>query len=566
MRCLSSGASYARARMQVVGMDRRSMFSAASNTSLLVRQSHVVDSRHGSRIASLGIKTKAINQILKLRLRKNPTGCLVSRGPSVMGFHSTASSNTSSVSRSTRMICSTNPWYRFHEFLGLSFVVASSAALLVSSSFTFCSNAERQEEKTPLEDSYFPQDPTGTALLRQGETDVLATSALYLDPRVSSLIYQHDGSHYWNGAYGGNGRRGEDENDKSSDNEKNVTTVTSTNSSVDRTNDSPYDLSVRAIKGGRLTMEDTYFVGPRGRFVAVFDGHGGALVSSYLQENLYRLVNQALQRKRWEIDDITIETSEEEAYDRENNNKNNSNSRTRPASIASHVAALRSAYAEAEKHVLQQKELHTQGSTAVAVWIHEAQDGTRTLISANVGDSRAVLSREGQAVDLTQDHKPIEEREKARIKRHGGTIEWDALAKVHRVESLSLSRAIGDGYAKPVVSGEVDIKLFPVVEEKDEFILLASDGLWDVMTSQDVVSYVRYRFESELNRKELTTEEDVENCRLVLRRNMARSIVREAVRRGTGDNVCVLIVWLNDRLLDTSSRKQPQSLEKEKKQ
>ena len=291
-------------------------------------------------------------------------------------------------------------------------------------------------------------------------------------------------------------------------------------------------------------MEDTFFVGQGGRFVAVFDGHGGASVSSYLQQNLYHLATNALKRKRWEIDDIHPFSQK----------SSSGSDPTRTASIASHVAALRSAFNEAEEHVLKHEELNAQGSTAVAVWVHEEQDGTRTLVSANVGDSRAVLSRQGVAVDLTRDHKPNEEREMARIKRHGGTIEWDALAKVHRVETLSLSRAIGDAYAKPVVSGEVDIQLFPVVEGKDEFLILASDGLWDVMSSQDVVSYVKRRFESELARKELTTQEDIDNYRLVLRRNMARSIVREAVRRGTGDNVCVLMVWLNDdNFLTTSS-------------
>ena len=295
-------------------------------------------------------------------------------------------------------------------------------------------------------------------------------------------------------------------------------------------------------------MEDTYFVGPGGRFAAVFDGHGGPLVSSYLQENLYKLATEKLRRKQWELDD-------DDAGAITGTSKQNKDMKPSTASIASHVAALRSAFEEAEEQVLKNEDWNGQGSTAVAVWVHETRDGSRTLVSANVGDSRAILSRQGQAVELTRDHKPNEEREKARIKRHGGKIEWDALAKVHRVECLSLSRAIGDSYAKPIVSGEADIKLFPVVEEKDEFMVLASDGLWDVMSSQDVVSYVRDRFQSELARKELTNVEDIENCRVVLRRNMARSIVREAVRRGTGDNVCVLIVWLNDNLITSS---QPQ--------
>jgi serine/threonine protein phosphatase PrpC len=128
----------------------------------------------------------------------------------------------------------------------------------------------------------------------------------------------------------------------------------------------------------------------------------------------------------------------------------------------------------------------------------------------------------------------------------GETIEWDSFSKVHRVRNLSLSRAIGDRYAKPAVSGQVEIKIFPVAEGDDEFFLLASDGLWDVMSSQDVVNYVHQRFDAELKRVPEMSKEDKENYKLVLRRNMARSVAREAYRRGSGDNICVLMVWLKD--------------------
>lgn len=269
-------------------------------------------------------------------------------------------------------------------------------------------------------------------------------------------------------------------------------------------------------------MEDEYFVADGGRFAAVFDGHGGGGVSTHLKRHLHNHFTRASAQKHWEEDD-----------------------RVKQPSLACQVAALRSAFHQVEDDVLQDDTLKYQGSTAVAVVLHESEEGHRTLLSANVGDSRAILSRRGRALDLTRDHKPNEEREKARILSMGETIEWDRFAKVHRVRNLSLSRAIGDRYAKPVVSGEVEIKHFPVVDDGDEFILLASDGLWDVMTSQDVVSYVHNHMEKELKRQPPGAH-DQEHYRLVLRRNMAKFIAREAVRRGSGDNVCVLIVWLND--------------------
>jgi serine/threonine protein phosphatase PrpC len=273
-------------------------------------------------------------------------------------------------------------------------------------------------------------------------------------------------------------------------------------------------------------MEDEYYITNGGRFAAVFDGHGGGGVSAWLRSQLYGQICRFLKETHWE--------QQQDETD------------SRKPSLSAHVAAIRKAFNQVESDVIAQEQLAYQGSTAVAVLMHESDEGHRTLISANVGDSRAILSRRGKAIDLTRDHKPNEEREKARILRMGEVIEWDSLSKVHRVRNLSLSRAIGDRHAKPVVSSQVEIKLFPVVEDGDEFFLLASDGLWDVMNSQEVVSYVHQRFEKELNREPARTAEEKENMRLVLRRNMARAVAREALRRGTGDNICVVIVWIQD--------------------
>jgi serine/threonine protein phosphatase PrpC len=271
-------------------------------------------------------------------------------------------------------------------------------------------------------------------------------------------------------------------------------------------------------------MEDEYFVTDGGRFAAVFDGHGGGGVSSFLKGHLYDRVCRSLAVVMWEQDMLA-----DEKY----------------PSLTCQVAALRSGFQQVDSEILQNDELRYQGSTAVAVVLHESQDGHRTLLSANVGDSRAILSRHGKAVDLTKDHKPNDESEKARILSMGETIEWDQYAKLHRVRNLSLSRAIGDRYAKPVVSGEVEIKHFPILDDGDEFFLLASDGVWDVMSSQDVVSYVHNKIEKELRRGDLGSH-NRENFKVVLRRNMANYVAKEALRRGSGDNVCVLMVWLND--------------------
>ena len=122
------------------------------------------------------------------------------------------------------------------------------------------------------------------------------------------------------------------------------------------------------------------------------------------------------------------------------------------------------------------------------------------LFVANAGDSRAVLCRAGGVcLEMSQDHKPTNEGERARILAAGGFVA-DGRVK----GSLALSRAIGDlefkahpglGPEAQMVTALPDVRAEPLLPT-DEFILIACDGIWDVMTSQAAVSFVRARMEA----------------------------------------------------------------------
>jgi serine/threonine protein phosphatase PrpC len=302
-------------------------------------------------------------------------------------------------------------------------------------------------------------------------------------------------------------------------------------------------------------MEDEYIVADGGRFVAVFDGHGGGGVSQFLKNHLYDAVRHHLQEKHWEENDALLHPASVDGTKANDAEEKRENEIYETASVFSHAAAIKAAFTEIEENVLADSRLKYQGSTAVAVILHESHTGKgveddgqqypkhRTVLSANIGDSRAVLSRDGRAVNLTRDHKPNDQQEKERILAMGETIQWDRLSKVYRVRNLSLSRAIGDKYAKPIVSAEVEINHYPVIDQSDEFVILASDGLWDVMSSEDAVAYVHETMERGLSNVHVAKDE-MWNYKLVLRRNMAKYVAREALRRGSSDNVCVVIVWL----------------------
>jgi serine/threonine protein phosphatase PrpC len=130
------------------------------------------------------------------------------------------------------------------------------------------------------------------------------------------------------------------------------------------------------------------------------------------------------------------------------------------------------------------------GCTALVIYI---SDDNRVFV-ANSGDSRAVLCRNGDAVDLTVDHKISVETETERIRSAGGVI---INGRVNG--SLNLTRAIGDlsfksdsslPPEKQVITANPDTSVFEINFESDDFIILACDGLWEVMKSQEVVDYV----------------------------------------------------------------------------
>ncbi|KAK8531786.1 hypothetical protein V6N13_131144 [Hibiscus sabdariffa] len=132
---------------------------------------------------------------------------------------------------------------------------------------------------------------------------------------------------------------------------------------------------------------------------------------------------------------------------------------------------------------LQTPQCDAVGSTAVVAVVTPNK-----IIVANCGDSRAVLCRDGAAFPLSDDHKPDRPDELIRIQEAGGrVIYWDG-PRVLGV--LAMSRAIGDNYLKPFVIPEPEVT---ITERKgeDECLILASDGLWDVVPNDTACGVAR---------------------------------------------------------------------------
>ena len=119
------------------------------------------------------------------------------------------------------------------------------------------------------------------------------------------------------------------------------------------------------------------------------------------------------------------------------------------------------------------------------------------IIVGNAGDSRAVLAQKAkaklQAIEMSVDHKPELEEEKTRIEKAGGFVEDNRVKGI-----LNLSRSIGDLEYKndsslplkdQMITAMPDIRTEKITSETD-FIIIACDGIWDCLSSQEAVDLV----------------------------------------------------------------------------
>jgi len=168
----------------------------------------------------------------------------------------------------------------------------------------------------------------------------------------------------------------------------------------------------------------------------------------------------------------------------------------------------------------------------------------RELYVANAGDSRCVVCRDGKAIEMSYDHKPEDEPERQRINKAGGRVTQDG-----RVNGgLNLSRAIGDHAYKTnkelplseqMISPVPDVKKLTIDPEKDSFVLLACDGIWNSLSSQETVDFISTR----LNKK--NAKHDTTFLTNILKELFDHCLAPDTMGDGTGcDNMTAVIAKL----------------------
>ncbi|XP_010922663.1 protein kinase and PP2C-like domain-containing protein isoform X1 [Elaeis guineensis] len=261
-----------------------------------------------------------------------------------------------------------------------------------------------------------------------------------------------------------------------------------------------------ATCGRRETMEDTHFMLPQMcnendvHAFGIFDGHRGAAAAEFSARALPGFLQNAGYTCSPTDALIKAFTRTDEAF---------------RDGLVLHRNSKR----------IIQKDWHP-GCTAVAALIVRNK-----LFVANAGDCRAILSRSGHPFPMSKDHVASCADERTRVIKEGIKVKW--LVDTWRVgpAALQVTRSIGDDDLKPAVTARPEITETSLTAD-DEFLVMASDGLWDVLSNEDVISIIK------------DTVKEPAMC--------SKRLATEAVERGSKDNITVIVVFL--RPVSTAER------------
>jgi len=261
----------------------------------------------------------------------------------------------------------------------------------------------------------------------------------------------------------------------------------------------PLDFYHYSVKGPRPANEDEYTViehvneligldkgSDRYSFFAAYDGHCGKYTSLFIRSQIHHKVC------RHSSFPDEMDTAIKESI--------------------LHIDAL--------VNDVQARDEFACGSTALAVWVRNNEE----LIVGNVGDCRGFISRGGVPIEIADPHNPTRPDEKSRIETLGGAVVKRGAWRVNGI--LAVSRSIGDHNLKKFVIADPEVTRFKVLPE-DEFIIIASDGLWDVLKPEDAIEIIH------------------NTCKTKGRKFVCQTLCDEALDRESKDNVTVVVMFCN---------------------
>lgn len=278
---------------------------------------------------------------------------------------------------------------------------------------------------------------------------------------------------------------------------------------------------VASLCGRRRDMEDAVAVHPsftttKFDFYGVYDGHGCSHVATMCKNRLHEMVNEELVKDEGRTEWKSLM---EKCFNRMDKEV---------------IAWTKSGVGAQCSCELRLPERDAAGSTAVIAIVTPEK-----IIVANVGDSRAVMCSRGRVIPLTADQKPDRPDEYNRIRAAGGRVIFWEGARVSGL--LAMSRAIGDIYLKPYVISEPEVTMRNR-DDMDDFLILASDGFWDVVKNETACTVARMCLRgkpSQARGTEVAGDRSDDACS-----DAAMVLTKLALARNSTDNVSIVVVDL----------------------
>ncbi|KAL2945215.1 Protein phosphatase 2C 16 [Bienertia sinuspersici] len=271
-------------------------------------------------------------------------------------------------------------------------------------------------------------------------------------------------------------------------------------------------------------------------FYGVYDGHGGCQVANYCRDHLHQALAEEIDVVKQSFLTRSSEENMQQQWEKAFSrcflkvDAEVGGTKQRPSVGSSNVS-------EANVEPIAPE---TVGSTAVVAIVCPTH-----IIVANCGDSRAVLCRGKAPMPLSVDHKPDRKDEWDRIEAADGkVIQWNGY-RVFGV--LAMSRSIGkyegDRYLKPWIIPDPEVTIVQRAKD-DDCLILASDGLWDVLTNEEVCDAARRRILLWHKKNGPNIASDRGNGVDLAAQAAADYLSKLALQKGSKDNITVVVVDL----------------------
>lgn len=231
-------------------------------------------------------------------------------------------------------------------------------------------------------------------------------------------------------------------------------------------------------------------------YFSIFDGHTGTGVPMFLRDNYHKYLEEELKLISF-------------TNDLESNNKKI-------------IFSLKKSFEKIDKIIINNKNfINENGSTGTIILLYRDPNNPtiKIILCANVGDSKGYIINKNNIKQITIDHNCNNENEVSRIRGQGGIV-----FNKRVFGSLMLTRSFGDKEFKQYgVLSEPDC-FFTSIGENDLYVVFGSDGIWDVISKEDLF---------ELSKKKMSSKE------------FAQKIIITSLKKGTRDNISCYVIKLN---------------------